>query len=137
PQEPGERPFNEVRQEVYDKMPNRPGWVKEARFAGADGGQDNTFMVTLYGDDHSSVQTAREALQAALVQQPGVVGVSNRGADAVRRDELALAVDRTMTERFGIPAGNIASSIAYAIRGQTLPRFQSEGEDREIEVRIR
>ena len=137
PQEPGERPFNEVRQEVYDKMPNRPGWVKEARFGGADGGQDNTFMVTLYGDDHRSVQEAREALQTALLQQPGVLGVSNRGADAVRRDELALAVDRTMTERFGIPAGNIASSIAYAIRGQVLPRFQSATEDREIEVRIR
>ncbi|MBZ5710856.1 efflux RND transporter permease subunit [Nannocystis pusilla] len=137
PQTPGERPFNEVRQEVYDKMPNRPGWVKEARFGGADGGQDNTFMVTLYGDDHHSVQEAREALQAALLQQSGVVGVSNRGADAVRRDELALAVDRTMTERFGIPAGNIASSIAYAIRGQVLPRFQSATEDREIEVRIR
>jgi HAE1 family hydrophobic/amphiphilic exporter-1 len=137
PQEPDERPFNEVRQEVYDKMPNRPGWVKEARFAGADGGQDNTFMVTLYGDDHTSVQEAREALQAALVQQPGVIGVSNRGADAVRREELALAIDRTMTERFGIPAGTIASSIAYAIRGQVLPRFQSDSEDREIEVRIR
>ncbi|MFY0535008.1 efflux RND transporter permease subunit [Nannocystis pusilla] len=137
PQEPGERPFNEVRQEVYDKMPSRPGWVKEARFGGADGGQDNTFMVTLYGDDHRSVQEAREALQAALLQQPGVLGVSNRGSDAVRRDELALAVDRTMTERFGIPAGNIASSIAYAIRGQVLPRFQSATEDREIEVRIR
>lgn len=137
PQQPGERPFNEVRQEVYDKMPNRPGWVKEARFGGADGGQDDTFMVTLYGDDHRSVQESREALQAALLLQPGVVGVSNRGADSVRRDELALAVDRTMTERFGIPAGNIASSIAYAIRGQVLPRFQSATEDREIEVRIR
>ncbi|MCY1013113.1 efflux RND transporter permease subunit [Nannocystis pusilla] len=137
PQEPGERPFNEVRQEVYDKMPSRPGWVKEARFGGADGGQDNTFMVTLYGDDHRSVQEARETLQTALLQQPGVLGVSNRGSDAVRRDELALAVDRTMTERFGIPAGNIASSIAYAIRGQVLPRFQSATEDREIEVRIR
>ncbi|HEY8377460.1 MAG TPA: efflux RND transporter permease subunit, partial [Nannocystis sp.] len=137
PAQPGERPFNEIRQEVYDKMPSRPGWVKEARFAGADGGQDTTFMVTLYGDDHASVQEAKEALQAALLQVPGVVGVSNRGADAIRRDELALAVDRTMTERFGIAAGTIANSIAYAIRGQVLPRFQSETEDREIEVRIR
>jgi HAE1 family hydrophobic/amphiphilic exporter-1 len=137
PQEPGERPFNEVRQEVYDKMPSRPGWVKEARFSGADGGQEDTFMVSLYGDDHASVQAAKEELQAVLLQQPGVVGVSNRGSDAMRRDELALQVDRTMTERFGIPAGTIASTIAYALRGQPLPRFQSATEDREIEVRIR
>lgn len=137
PQVPGERPFNEVRQEVYDHMPRRPGWVKDARFAGADGGQDNTFMVTLYGDDHASVQRAKDDLQEVLLKQEGVVGVSNRGSDALRRDELALGVDRTMTERFGIPAGTIASTIAYAIRGQPLPRFQSATEDREIEVRIR
>lgn len=137
PQEPDERPFNEVRQEVYDAMPNRPGWVKEARFAGADGGQDNTFLVTLYGDDHGMVQGAKEELQRVLLTQPGVVGMSNRGADAIRRDELSLGVDRTMTERFGIPAGTIASTIAYAVRGQLLPRFQSQTEDREINVRIR
>lgn len=137
PQTPGERPFNEVRQEVFDKMPNRPGWKKDARFAGADGGQDNTFMVTLYGDDHASVIAAKDDLQEALLRQPGVIGLSNRGADAVRRDEYALAIDRTMSERFGIPAGTVASTIAYAIRGQVLPRFQSATEDREIEVRIR
>lgn len=137
PQQPGERPFNETRQVVYDAMPNRPGWVKEGQFTGADGGQEGTFMVSLYGDDHASVQAAKDELQAALLEQPGVVGVSNRGTDALRRDELALKVDRTMTERFGIPAGTIASTIAYALRGQPLPRFQSATEDREIEVRIR
>jgi HAE1 family hydrophobic/amphiphilic exporter-1 len=55
--------------------------------------------------------------------------------DAARR--AALAVDRTMTERFGVSAGSIANTVAYAIRGQLLPRFQSPSEDREINVRIR
>jgi len=134
---PGERPFKEVRQEVYDKMPTRPGWVKEARFGGSDGTEDDTFMVTLYGDDHQTVQDAKEELEAALIKQPGVLGVSSRGGDSLRRDELALGVDRTMTERFGVSAGAIANTVAYAIRGQLLPRFQSPSEDREINVRIR
>jgi HAE1 family hydrophobic/amphiphilic exporter-1 len=94
-------------------------------------------MVTLYGDDHQSVQDAKEELEQALVKQDGVLGVSSRGGDSMRRDELQLGVDRTMTERFGVSAGTIANTVAYAIRGQLLPRFQSPGEDREINVRIR
>jgi hydrophobic/amphiphilic exporter-1 (mainly G- bacteria), HAE1 family len=137
PQVEGERPFPEIRQEVYDLMPTRAGWVKEARFGGSDGAQDEVFMVTLYGDDHQTVQDAKDALVRTLVRQPGVVGVSNRGADAMRREELALSVDRTMTERFGVSAGAVANTVAYAIRGQLLPRFQSQTEDREINVRIR
>lgn len=133
----GERPFKEVRQEVYDKLPSRAGWVKEARFGGSDGTEDDAFMVTLYGDDHQSVQDAKEALETALLAQPGVLGISSRGGDSLRRDELALAIDRTMTERFGVTAGAVANTVAYAIRGQLLPRFQSLTEDREINVRIR
>ena len=136
-QEEGERPFPEVRQEVYDKMPSRPGWVKEARFGGSDGTEDDAFMITLYGDDHQSVQDAKEALEQALLAQPGVLGISSRGADSMRREELALSVDRTMSERFNVSAGTVANTVAYAIRGQILPRFQSPGEDREINVRIR
>lgn len=136
-QQPGEKPFKETRQEVYDLMPSPPGWKKEARFGNSDGAQDDAFLVTLYGDDHSTVQDAKDALAAALVKQPGVAGLSNRGADTMRRDELALSVDRTMTERFGVSAGTIANTVSYAIRGQLLPRFQSQTEDREINVRIR
>jgi HAE1 family hydrophobic/amphiphilic exporter-1 len=137
PQTPGEGPFTETRQKVYDLMPTPPGWVKEARFGSSDGAQDEVFLVTLYGDDHQTVQDAKDGVTAALLQQPGVKGTSNRGSDTMRRDELALSVDRTMTERFGVSAGSIANTVAYAIRGQLLPRFQSPSEDREINVRIR
>ncbi|MEZ4450177.1 MAG: efflux RND transporter permease subunit [Nannocystaceae bacterium] len=118
-------------------MPSRPGWQKEARFAEGDGAKDSAFMVTLYGDDHASVQAAKEDLERALLAQEGVIGASGRGADTMRRDELALAIDRTMSERFGISAGLVANTISYAIRGQLLPRYRSDEEDREINVRIR
>ncbi|MCA9695044.1 MAG: efflux RND transporter permease subunit, partial [Myxococcales bacterium] len=137
PAEKGERPFPEVRQEVFDKMPVRPGWRKQARFGSSDGGQEATFLVTLYGDDHDSVQDAKERLEKLLITQPGVVGTQNRGNDDTRRDELALSIDRTMTERFGVSAGLVANTVAYAIRGQQLPRYKSKTEDREIDVRIR
>ncbi len=132
-----EPPFSETRQKVYDLLPNRPGWEKSARFATGDGAKESSFIVKLYGDDHASVQAAEEDLERALVAQRGVIGPSGRGNDDMRRDELALAIDRTMSERFGISAGLVANTIAYAIRGQLLPRYRSDEEDREINVRIR
>ncbi|HRI07304.1 MAG TPA: efflux RND transporter permease subunit, partial [Nannocystaceae bacterium] len=135
-QRPGEPPFNETRKRVYDLLPTRPGWTKEARFAAGDGAKESSFVVSLYGDDHRSVQQAKDDLTAALLRQPGVIGASGRGADTTRRDELALAIDRTMSERFGISAGLVANTVAYAIRGQLLPRYRSDDEDREINVRI-
>ncbi|HGG57515.1 MAG TPA: efflux RND transporter permease subunit, partial [Nannocystis exedens] len=136
-QKDDEPPFSETRQKVYDLLPNRPGWRKSARFASSDGAKESSFIVKLYGDDHASVQAAKEDLERALVGQKGVIGPSSRGNDDVRRDELALAIDRTMSERFGISAGLVANTIAYAIRGQLLPRYRSDDEDREINVRIR
>ncbi len=134
---PGERPFAEVRQEIFDRLPSRPGWTKQARFGTSDGGQESTFVVSLYGDDHSSVQEAKEDLENLLLQQPGVIGLQNRGTDTTRRDELALEIDRTVSERFGISAGMVGNTVGYAIRGQPLPRFRSDIEDREINVWIR
>lgn len=136
-QREGEPPFSETRKKVFDLLPSRPGWNKSARFATGDGAKDSTFVVSLYGDDHASVQAAQEDLEAALLRQEGVIGLSGRGNDTMRRDELALAIDRTMAERFGISAGLVANTIAYAIRGQLLPRYRSDEEDREINVRIR
>jgi HAE1 family hydrophobic/amphiphilic exporter-1 len=136
-QRPGEPPFSETRKKVFDMLPTRPGWQKEARFAGSDGGKDATFVVSLFGDDHASVQAAKDDLTAAMTRLEGVIGVSGRGNDTMRRDELALAIDRTMSERFGISAGLVANTVAYAIRGQLLPRYRSDEEDREINVRIR
>ncbi len=137
PPKPGERPLKEVRKEIFDQLPERPGWKKSARFGTSDGGLDETFVIALYGDDHGQVQRAKDDLLALLTQQPGVIGEQNRGTDTRRRDELALSIDRTMSERFGVSAGMIANTIAYAIRGQPLPRYQSETEDREINVQIR
>ncbi|MGB1013932.1 MAG: efflux RND transporter permease subunit [Nannocystaceae bacterium] len=134
---PGERPFAEVRQEMFDRLPTRPGWSKEARFGTSDGGQESTFIVSLFGDDHSSVQAAKEDLEDLLLEQPGVLGLQNRGTDTTRRDELALELDRTVSERFGISASMVGNTVGYAIRGQPLPRFRSDVEDREIDVWIR
>lgn len=135
PPKPDSPPFREVGEKVVELLPERPGWDKHSRFGESDGAKESTFMVGLFGHEHEVVQDAKEDLEAALVQISGVIGTQNRGNDTRRRDELALSLERTMAERFGISAGLVANTVAYAVRGAPLPRYQAG--DREVDVWVR
>jgi HAE1 family hydrophobic/amphiphilic exporter-1 len=135
PPSPDEPPFEEFSRDLVEQLPTRPGWRKSSQFGESDGAKDDTFRVAVYGDDHDEVADARDRLEAAMLEIPGVLGVRGTGEDTRRRDELALSVERTMSERFGVPAGAVANTVAYAIRGTPLPRFHTD--EREVDVRIR
>jgi HAE1 family hydrophobic/amphiphilic exporter-1 len=135
PPEPGEPSFRERGKEIFEELPVRPGWHKRSRFADSDGAREMAFQISLYGDDHETVQRVQEELETMLVQQPGVIGVENRGQDSRRRDELALSIDRSLAQYLGVASGMVANTVRYAIGGSRLPRFRTE--DREIDVSIR
>ena len=135
PAKPDEPPFQETAQKVIDLLPERPGWDRRSRLGHSDGAKEDAFPVSIYGQDHETVQTVKERLEPQLARIEGVIGIENRGQDSRRRDELALAVDRTMGERFGVSAGLVANTVAYAIRGTPLPRYTAG--DRDIDVMVR
>jgi HAE1 family hydrophobic/amphiphilic exporter-1 len=64
-----------------------------------------------------------------------VIGLRKFEGDDRRREELALSIERTMSERFGVPATVVANTVASSIRGSPLPRFHTD--EREVDVRIR
>lgn len=135
PPAPDDPPFEEFAKELAQKLPTKPGWRKSSQFGESDGGRDDSFRVTIYGDDHDLVAATREDLEQALLEIEGVVGKKGGGEDTRRRDELSLSVDRAMSERYGVPADALANTVAYAIRGAPLPRFHTP--EKEIDVRIR
>lgn len=135
PPEPGEPDFEVVAKELADSLPTPPGWRKRSQFGDADGGRDDSFPVVIYGNDHERVQDARERLEEQLLELEGVIGLKQFGGDDRRRNELALSIDRTMSERFGVSGQVVANTVAYAIRGTPLPRFHTE--EREVDVRLR
>lgn len=131
----GDPPYKEQGQKIFEALPCPPGWEKRARNAVADGGNKSTFPIAIYGDDHKTVQEVREGLETRIRTVPGVVSVVAGTRDTSRREELALGLDRGVSERFGVSAGVVANTIAYALRGQPLPRFYTD--EREIDVWIR
>ncbi|MBC8072364.1 MAG: efflux RND transporter permease subunit, partial [Deltaproteobacteria bacterium] len=134
PPSPDEPPFEEFAKELADHLPTKPGWKKTSQFAESDGARDDAFRVSVYGDDHDLLAETRETLEERLLAIEGVNGVRN-GEDTRRRDELALSIDRAMSERYGVSADALANTIAYAIRGAPLPRFHTA--EKELDVRIR
>jgi HAE1 family hydrophobic/amphiphilic exporter-1 len=135
PPRPGDPPYREFGKQIYETLPVPPGWTKRSRLGDSDGARSNAFPVVIYGDDHETVQDTKERLEAAALKVPGVVSVVGKDRDTSRREELALSVDPAMSERLGVAPGVIANTVAYALRGNPLPRFRAE--DREIDVWIR
>ncbi|RMG94849.1 MAG: efflux RND transporter permease subunit [Deltaproteobacteria bacterium] len=135
PARPGDPPFKEVAKELVELLPERPGWRKRSQFGQSDGATDDTFVISLYGDEHEAVQAAKEDLERAIVRVPGVVGIENRGEDDRRRDELALRVDRALAARLGVAPNMVANTVASALRGGTLPRFTLGDKETDVIVR--
>ncbi|KIG16169.1 RND multidrug efflux transporter [Enhygromyxa salina] len=131
----GDAPYRETGKEIFEQMPEPPGWTKRSDFAQSDGGAKNTFPVFIYGSDHRSVQDVKTLVADELAKLDGVISVVGAQRDDTQRDELALSLDPVMAERLGISAGMVGNTVAYALRGSPLPRFH--GEDREIDVWIR
>ncbi len=132
---PGEPPFEQFARALADELPNRPGWKKTSQFGESDGGRDDSLRISIYGDDHELLERTREDLQDRLLEVEGVIGVRGGAEDTRRRDELALQLDRGMSERFGVTSDVLAQTVAAAIRGAPLPRFHTP--EKELEVRLR
>lgn len=135
PPRDGDPPYRETGKQIFDQLPEPPGWEKRSDFTESDGGRSTSFPVFIYGDDHSSVQEVKQALTLELAKVDGVVSVQGSQRDESQREELALSLDPVMSERLGISAGMVGNTVGYALRGSPLPRFH--GEDREIDVWIR
>lgn len=135
PPQPGDPPLAQTAKKLYEEMPCPPGWSKRSRAGRSDGSRDSTFRVYVYGDDHDEVQAVKDDLQSALVKVPGVLSVVAKERDTSRRNEMSLQVDPVWSERLGIAPRSVAATVAYALRGSPLPKFN--GPQGEIDVWIR
>jgi HAE1 family hydrophobic/amphiphilic exporter-1 len=134
---PGDPPFEEFAKELAARLPTKAGWRKTSAFGESDGARDDSYRVSIYGDDHDQLAATREQIEDGLLQIEGVIGVRGNGEELRRREELALSIDRAMSERFGVSADGLANTVAYAIRGAPLPRFHTPAKELDVRIRYR
>lgn len=91
--------------------------------------------VKVYGTDLVAITKAAEDVKAVLATVPGVTDLSvfaSLGQPTVRID-----VDRHKAARYGLSIGDVNTTIAAAIGGQTAGDLYEYGSDRHFPMRVR
>ena len=130
-------PREEVVEKLYSLFPEIPGL--RVYYSGQDRGEErndrkSVYYVRLVGDDPQLLESVGEKLKPAFESLPGVVSLEDKDSDEAP-NELALIVDRELASSIGVSPDAIVGVVSTALRGRSLPKFNSNG--RQIPVRMR
>lgn len=121
---------------VMERLPKKAG---VALFAGSEQEQEEkgaqVETVTLFGEDADTLDKVSAGLADRLLTIDGVLGMRAQGDPPP--NELALVIDRDQAQARDINPQVIAGVVGYALRGQTLNRYRSEGRDIPVRIRFR
>jgi len=124
----------EVTEIVLERLPERPGVsYYTGQESEADEKGEQVHVVSLFGDDAEQLEETAEDLEPIFTAIPGVLGVKATGDPAP--SELGLVVNRERAQQQNISPRVVAGMVGYALRGQQLNRYRTDGND--IPVRIR
>lgn len=116
--------------ELKKKIPQYPG--AEVRWGWHDqSSTDKSIDINLFGKDLQLLETYADEVKRRVKTIPDILSVETDYQE-LGTDEIQLQVDRQMAKNLDIDPMNIAGTIAYALRGNLLTRFQLL--DREIDV---
>ena len=82
---------------------------------------------TLTGPDSTMLETLGEQAQRILETVPGLTEVSTPLESAP--DQIQVIVDRELAHDLGVDSEAVQTTIAWALRGWPLPRFQEQGRE--------
>ena len=89
--------------------------------------------VFVRGEDPDKVTQVVNQLAPLFGQVEGVIGQKKTGGQIP--NELGLVIDREKAQHLNVNPQVIAGVVGYALRGQALPKFHTDG--REVPVRLR
>ena len=94
---------------------------------GAKGNQKYMHYIRLVGDDPEQLKKVATELKPTFELIPGVDSFLSEDIEEEGLSEVALLVDREKASSFGIHPETLAGTIGTAVRGESLPRFNHEG----------
>jgi multidrug efflux pump subunit AcrB len=114
--------------EVREELPSFPGHRARLRDEEA-GGSRNRSLVTfrLQGPDSEELERYGERAVELLEGVRGLSGVSSPLEDSP--GQVRVVFDSDLAQSFGISPEGALQSIAWALRGWQLPRYQEEGRE--------
>jgi HAE1 family hydrophobic/amphiphilic exporter-1 len=120
--------MQELRRRVMDELPRLPGHRLSMR--GDEGAQSRNrsqVFFRLRGPDADELEELGARASAILARVPGLSSVGTQREEATR--EVRVRFDSDRTQAFDLTPNTAFQSIAWALRGWQLPRFQEPGRE--------
>jgi hydrophobic/amphiphilic exporter-1 (mainly G- bacteria), HAE1 family len=114
---------------IGDLKKNLPGFVgvRTAVDRGGESASDPSISVGLHGPDTEMLARLSEEVMRRLRTIPSIVSVDTDHERA--DDEVRLRIDRERASQFGISPEAVGRSVAFALQGVSLDRFQTRARD--------
>ena len=123
-------PARWIMERISKEMP--PIIIGQPNFKFDDQGSGGGFAVQLSGESTAVLAELAQALARRLAQLPGLDGVHSeaRSGDV----EVQVVVDRDRALEVGLSTGDVARTVAAALRGEKLRELRSG--ERELDMRL-
>ncbi len=122
---------DEVIEDLKERLPEPPG--VEIRIGWSGHRDERSITLLMRGTDTEVLRDLSREAQRRLELLPEVAGTE---LDVERGDEeLRFAVDREALQRQGMSAGELASTVRYALSGSRIGYLQRS--DRDVPIRVR
>lgn len=135
-QKPGAMPKEELIPLVQAALPTEiPGVTASLGFS--DQQNEDTLTVSVFGEDMPTLRALADEVARRVRSVPDVLS-ARLDDEASGLDELRLHPDRAALERYGLTAQQVATTVAFAMRGaEALPPIRQGTEEITVESRMR
>lgn len=121
-----------ARKELPKNIPGVTGSIGWERGRNSSG---NQFQIRITGEDLDTLRSLTNEVVRRVESLEQVLGAQVPEFDAQAPSEFQLHVDREAIVRYGLTAGDVGSTVSFAMRGSRLEPIRSG--ERELEVRSR
>lgn len=122
----------EIIDEVSKEVPRFVGFRVAVESNRSGGGNDPYVSVYLFGPDHDRLEELLVETERRLQQIPSITSLESDLEFG--NNEVRIRINRTLANQHGFSVEDISQTLAYQLRGTSLPRFHAD--DREIDVSL-
>ena len=134
-QSEGTMPREEVIQQAKEELPQIPGVDAAIGWGEDNGPPPHQIRIVLRGEDTETLEVLGEEVIRVAEGLKGVVSAWPELEEAGGQ-EMRLVVDRDAVARYGLSAGQVGRTVAFAMRATSLPRFYDQGKEVEVVSRF-
>ena len=125
-----------LREEVLAAMPEQAGVRVWSGRGGAGPHGKNIVEMQLEGEDPQVLLALSEEVLRRARGADGVLS-AELGLEEEGTDEIRLNVDRDAVARYGVSASTVGQTLAFAMRGNQLPKYRDGEQDVTVYARFR